>query len=139
MAKRRMAKEWSTLVERWQRSGLAAKEFAAAEGLVASTLSWWKWHLRAKARSSKKKRVSEKGRAPKKRQAPKKRVRRARARDNAPIRLVELVAPEAAFVSETPVELVLGDDVVVRVRRGFDADTLRRLVAAFASEDTARC
>lgn len=36
MAKRRTAKEWSTVVARWQQSGLAAKEFAAAEGLVAS-------------------------------------------------------------------------------------------------------
>ena len=54
------------------------------------------------------------------------------------MRLVELVAPEAAFASETPVELVLGD-VVVRVRRGFDDETLRRLLAVFGSEDTAGC
>jgi len=74
-----------------------------------------------------------------KRKAVKKRVRRARARDHAPVRLVELVARGAAATKETPLELVVSDDVVVRVRRGFDTETLRRLVAVFGGEDTARC
>ena len=137
MAKRRTAEEWSVVVERWQRSGVSAKEFAAAEGLVASTLSWWKYHL-AKKRVPKKA-VVEKA-APRRRR--KKRMQRARkAGENAePIRLVELVAPRAsAAASEAPLELVLGGDVVVRIQRGFDAETLRRLLAVFRSEDTQQC
>ena len=153
MAKKRTAKEWLTVVERWQRSGLSAKEFAAAEGLVASTLSWWKWHLRAKelaakkeqmptkpapTKSARKKSAAKKTPTPKQR-ASKKRIRRARARDTAAIPLVELVAPVAAATSETPIELVVGDDVVVRLRRDFDAGTLRQLLAVFGGEDKARC
>ncbi len=156
MAKKRMAKEWSTVVERWQRSGLTAKEFAATEGLVASTLSWWRWHLGSKERASRKERMAKK-RAPKKagrvakKRAPKKagrmatgRVRKKRVgdgggRDQVPVRLVELVARGAAVAKETPLELVFGPDVVVRVRRGFDPETLRRLLAVFGGEDTARC
>lgn len=160
MAKRRTAQEWSTVVERWQQSGLAAKDFAAAEGLVASTLSWWKWHLAVAERVSKSEPARQKSRpkklepmrpAPRKavrkrspqkparKRSPQKPARRVRTRDHAPVRLVELVARGAAATKETPLELVVGDDVVVRIRRGFDTETLRRLLAVFGGEDTARC
>jgi hypothetical protein len=39
---------WAKRVERWIDSGLTAKEFAAEAGLKPSTLSYWKWRLRAK-------------------------------------------------------------------------------------------
>jgi len=136
MTKKRTAKEWSKVVERWQRSGLSAKEFATAEGLRASTLSWWKWHLGAKR--TLKKNPSQ-TRASKK-SASKKRVQHAAkaGKSAEPIRLVELVVPDAVVTSDAPIELVLGDDVVIRVRRGFDAETLRRLLVVFES-DAARC
>jgi len=38
--------EWAKRVERWKRSGLTAKKFAAREGVRPGALSWWKWHLR---------------------------------------------------------------------------------------------
>lgn len=134
MAKRRTAEQWSVLVGRWQQSGLSAKEFAKAEGLVASTLSWWSSRLRAK------KPASKKG-APV-RAASKKAQARRRAKSSAgaaSVGLVELVTRGAVGPSEGGLELVVGAGVVIRVRRGFDEETLRRLLAVFAGESGARC
>jgi hypothetical protein len=36
---------WSKTVERYKRSGLSARAYAAREGLSASTLSWWSSQL----------------------------------------------------------------------------------------------
>jgi hypothetical protein len=41
MRKRRSAEQWREIVERWRASGESAREFAAREGEVAGTLSWW--------------------------------------------------------------------------------------------------
>jgi DNA-binding transcriptional regulator YiaG len=38
--------EWAKRVERWQDSGLTAKEFAAELNVNAGTLSYWKYKLR---------------------------------------------------------------------------------------------
>ena len=122
MAKRRSAKEWSRLVKRWQRSGLSCKEFAAAEGVARSTLSWWKWRLGTEAGSAER--------------ATRSRRRRAAAEA---VRVVEVAVAPAAPRQEAPVELVLGEDVVVRLRRGFDAETLREVVAVFAVGDEPSC
>jgi len=35
-------------VERWRRSGLTRREFAAREGCSAAQLAWWKWRLKRK-------------------------------------------------------------------------------------------
>jgi hypothetical protein len=40
--------EWAKRVERWQDSGLTAKEFAAE---LAGTLAYWKCKLRRKGRA----------------------------------------------------------------------------------------
>jgi len=50
--KRGTRKQWAERVECWQRSGQTAREFAAREGVRASTLSWWKGELRRAARAS---------------------------------------------------------------------------------------
>ena len=44
--------EWAKRVERWQDSGLTAKEYAAETGLNASTLSYWKRRLVSKAKGA---------------------------------------------------------------------------------------
>jgi hypothetical protein len=41
--------EWAGRVERWQRSGLSADEFAEDEGVPSKRLVWWRWKLRATA------------------------------------------------------------------------------------------
>lgn len=41
MRKRRSEEQWREIVGRWRSSGQSAREFAAHEGVVAGTLSWW--------------------------------------------------------------------------------------------------
>lgn len=41
MAARRSREEWYALVQRWRRSDLTQRAFAAAEGLNENTLKWW--------------------------------------------------------------------------------------------------
>jgi len=42
---RRSAAEWGRAVAAWRRSGLSCREYAAAHGFKATTLSWWAWKL----------------------------------------------------------------------------------------------
>jgi hypothetical protein len=42
---RRSRAWWSKTVERYKRSGLSARQYAAGKGLSASTLSWWSSQL----------------------------------------------------------------------------------------------
>ena len=103
---RKTAAEWSKLVERWQRSKLSAREFATREGVASSTLAWWKWRLGSRTDRSTQVAV-------------------------VPVEIVPARAPKAA---ETPVEVVLGD-VVVRVRAGFNAETLGRVLDVLEGDD----
>lgn len=46
MARARQSRAWwSKTIERYKRSGLTARAYAAREGLSASTLSWWSSQL----------------------------------------------------------------------------------------------
>lgn len=47
MRKRRSEEQWREIVGRWRASGQSAREFAAHEGVVAGTLSWWGNRLKA--------------------------------------------------------------------------------------------
>jgi hypothetical protein len=102
---RKTAAEWSKLVERWRRSKLTAREFAAREGIAPSTLAWWKWRLGSKTER----------------------------RSQVAVVPVEVV-PVRAPTTETSVEVVLGN-VVVRVRSGFDAQTLGRVLDVLEGDD----
>ncbi len=44
---------WIKRVQRWQDSGLTAKEFASELGVKASTLTHWKWQLGKEGRDGK--------------------------------------------------------------------------------------
>ena len=121
-AKVRSEKEWAKLVRRWEQSGKSCKAFAEAEGLAWSTLSWWKWRLRSKRQAA----------PPRRKRSTKKAPSEAAA-----VRMVEIVPAVRAL--DGPIELVLGDDVVVRVRRGFDVETLRQVIALFAGQDERAC
>lgn len=48
---RRTREDWGELIERWGRSGLTARAFAAEAGVNAHTLTYWKWRLRKDTRS----------------------------------------------------------------------------------------
>jgi transposase len=97
------AETWTKRVDRWRASGLTAKEFAAETGLNAGTLTYWKWRLGRAASGGTRKKAE----------------------------FVEVVPP--ASPAPTPhdaFEVVLGNGMEVRVPVRFDADALRRLVAA---------
>ena len=99
-ATRRSKAEWRRLVDEWGFSGLEAEEFSTRRGLNPATLRWWRWRLESR------------GDAPK-------------PEPRAPGFLELLVTePEAP---ELVVEL---GAVRIRVPSGFDAEQLRRLVAA---------
>ncbi len=45
------AREMQRLIERWERSGLGAAEFARRRGLSPNTFSWWRHRLRVGQRA----------------------------------------------------------------------------------------
>lgn len=116
MRKRTTEQEWQRRVSIWTKSGLSAKAFAEQSGVKASTLAYWRWRLRRKARSS-----AEIDAA----QRP---VRSRRAAAGAPLSFIEIESSDAA---ETALfEIVLGGERRIRVPSNFDEGTLRRLVSA---------
>lgn len=93
------AAEARTALAAAEASGLPRAAWAHAHGIDARSLNAWRLTL----------------------------ARRDRARAEAPLRLVELVAPCAA--PEARYRVVLGD-VVIEVDERFETETLRRLLAA---------
>jgi len=103
--------EWAKRIEQWTQSGLTGAEFAQQIGVKESTLRHWKWKLDKLSRTQ--------GVAP------------ARAPGDA---FVELIAPtggtSAVLTAPEPFELVLGNELRVRIPARFDADALQRLLDA---------
>jgi hypothetical protein len=93
---------WAKRVERWRASGLSAREFAAELGVNARTLTYWKWKLGSEPHAESSRRAE----------------------------FVEVVAPACDETVCEQLEVVLESGVVVRVPARFDADALRRVVAA---------
>ena len=105
--------EWAKRVQRWQDSGLTAREFALETGVTESSLSFWKWRLKKDAEAE---------RAPKP-------TKRARQRPTKPIRFVELDSSLAAAPStESQLVLTIGSRYTVRLGGDFDAAVLQRLL-----------
>jgi hypothetical protein len=104
--------EWAQRVARWEESGLTARAFAEEGGLSAQTLSYWKWKLKRDERAR-----SEEPAASKRRTALASSTKRM---------FVEVSAPAARPTGA--LEIVLRDDVTVRVPVGFDEDTLARVL-----------
>lgn len=115
---------WEKRVGRWRDSGLSAREFAAEIGVNAQTLAHWAWQL---------------GRGEPRRASSASPRRRPRtiapvAAPPSPVAWLEVVADEGGDrregVASTPaLELVLRADRMIRVPVGFDAESLRRLIA----------
>lgn len=105
---RRSSQQWAELVDRWKRSGLTAPAFAAREGLDPGQLSWWKWHLKARAAHH--------------------------ATVIVPVHVVP--ARRSAVVSESgasPIEIVLPSGAQLRVGRDVEEAALVRVVRAVES------
>lgn len=103
---------WRGRVERWQRSGLNAGQFAAREAVRPQTLLWWRWRLTRDRREAGK---------PTRRTSP----------AAPPVGFVELVAAPPHRRDEEAsraLELVVGRGYRVRVTAGFDGDVLERLL-----------
>jgi len=102
--------EWAARVDRWRRSGLTARRFAASIGVNAATLSHWAWRLNRESRDQPRQAVT----------------RRAAAGGVAATRFIELVPGRS---EERRFEIELVDGRRVRVAADFDAPGLRRLLA----------
>jgi transposase len=107
--------EWTKRVQRWNKSGQSAEEFAAREGLKKERLVWWRWKLRAEAAASK---------------------------DAAPLSFlpVQVVEPKASPVLRSALmDIVLPNGRVVRVAPGFDLAALAHvLLIAEQEQDQGR-
>jgi hypothetical protein len=112
--------EWAKVVQRWQDSGLTAREFASEMGLKATTLSYWKWRLKRESEPSFKEA---------------RRGSKARSAHLTLPRFVEVSATKTESVEAThaPLELVMAR-CVVRIPNGFDDNTLRRVLALLAEQ-----
>ena len=110
--------DWIKRVQRWQDSGLTAKEFASELGIKASTLTHWKWRLEKERREGR--RPGEEGGA-----KPVKPARRG-SRAAAPPGLIEVQLPA---VQDSCFELELAYGHRLRVPAAFDESALRRLLA----------
>ena len=106
--------EWAKRVERWQESGLTAKEFAAEFNVNAGTLSYWKYKLRRQVESSES--VAQ---------------QQAQRKELIPPGFLRVLPVEAKAVAPATVfEVVLSGRTVVRVPNDFDEAVLIRLVRA---------
>jgi hypothetical protein len=101
---------WAKRIERWRASGLTAEEFASEIGVKGNTLRHWSWVL------GRKRGGSGDGLA-----------RRARPAD---VAFVEVATPAPGSASMEPLEVVVRDGIRIRVPAAFDADALRRVIAA---------
>lgn len=111
--------EWAKRVERWQDSGLTAKEFAAELNVSPNSLTFWKWKLRQLERET-----SAPPRAPRKRVVP-------RHQDESPTFLQLVSAPDSTSCGIGHFEVVLPRGFVIRVPKDFDESALLRLVGVF--------
>jgi len=106
--------KWARLVERWARSGLTAKRFAAKAGINARTLQYYKW----------------KWRLGQDREASSSRDPRAKPEVGfVELRMRDLAAGEDAS-GNNRIEIVLPSGTRVVVPNGVDAGALRRVVDA---------
>jgi len=99
--------EWQKRVERWNESGLSAKQFAAETGINAGTLQFWKYKL-------------------KKQSAEAPRAARRRAPSPTVSSLVE-VRPMSVG-ADNRFEIELNNGRRLRLPATFDADTVKALV-----------
>lgn len=114
-AKAKREAHWRQVLDRWRTSALPKTEFARQEGISPDVLGWWYAEIRRRDRPQRRTTASARRRS-----AP------ARARRPAFVR-VRVVEPSPP-PSPAALEILAGGHTV-RIRPGFDPETLRRLVA----------
>jgi transposase-like protein len=105
--------EWVKRVERWQDSGLTAKEFAAELDVTASALTYWKLKLRRERAVG---------------------TKEATATASPTSKFLQLVPMSVQADTGAPLELILRGGVIVRVPRDFDEPTLSRVLAMIGGQ-----
>lgn len=97
-------RQWLTIIEEWEGSGLAMRAFCALRGVNPATLAWWRQELKRRGRES-------------------------RGTDR--VELVEIARGGPS--TETAFELVLANGLRVRVPMRFEAAALQALLGVLAS------
>ena len=127
MAKvRRQAAEWAALIDQWRQSGLSLPAFCERHGLCRGTMQNWVY------KPALQRAVDEARRQAQTRAADPGQTDAPPPSDSSPAFLpVRIAEPTAGPVGadRTGVEIVLGAARRVVVAAGFDAETLRRVVA----------
>jgi transposase-like protein len=104
---------WAKRVERWQDSGLTAKEFAAELDVSPNSLTFWKWKLRQPNNTA----------------TPRPRRKREAKQADAPASFLQLLPTPTSPPRNGHFEVVFAGGVVVRVPHDFDESALRRLAS----------
>lgn len=113
-AKAKREAHWRQVLERWKTSALPKTKFARQEGISPDVVGWWHAEIRRRDRLRR--------RVPRAAQRP--RPSTGRRPSFIPVRVVEPIPPPAPAEFE-----ILVGGYAVRIRPGFDAETLKRLVA----------
>ena len=127
----RGALAWLRLIEEWRGSGLSLPEFCRRRGIKKTTMSGWVYKPDLKrAIETARLREDEAGRG-----GPAAAVVKSFAAKSTPafvpVRLRQLVTPpEIAAAPRSTIEIIVGAGRRVLVQEGFDAETLRQVVAA---------
>ena len=126
----RGALAWSRLIEEWRGSGLSLPEFCRRRGIKKTTMSGWVYKPDLKrAIETARLREDQADRG-----VPAAVVQPSVAKSTpafVPVRLRQLVTPpEIAAAPRSAIEIIVGSGRRVLVQEGFDAETLRQVVAA---------
>jgi len=113
-------RHWRKILEQWKQSGLSMADFCRREGLKDHTLSWWKRTLEERDRAQQRESAKRAARAAAESARP----------SFVPVRVIEAAPRE----SISAVEIVTSRGHVVRLQPGFDAATLRRVLAALEEQ-----
>ena len=114
-ASREREENWRRIIAKQGRSGLTHTEFCRRESISANSYFWWKRDLGIRTK--------------KKRSEPRGRVRQQRGGE-ATTSLVPVTIRQAASSAASDwFEVLLSSGCVVRLRSGFDSESLKRLVA----------
>ena len=127
----RGALAWSRLIVEWRGSGLSLPEFCRRRGIKKTTMSGWVYKPDLKrAIETARLREDQADRG-----VPAAVVKSFAANSTpafVPVRLRQLVTPPPTTepVQRSAIEIIVGSGRRVVVERGFDAETLRQVVAA---------
>ena len=97
-------RHWLAMIQNWERSGLAMREFCARQGVKPGTLSWWRRELKRLARQE---------------------------RGDGRVELVEITRDGTR--AETGFEVALANGLRVRVPMRFDAAALQQLLGVLTA------